>query len=239
MTIGKPIAQSLLGCAALCLSYASLADGMIPQTSVVIVDEALGEASITVSNSDPSAALLQVTLENVPEDSEALLFVTPPVSRVEAGQEQLVRFVLRNEQPLTTQRLKRVIFEGIAQSKGASTPGEITVGVNVRQNLPVILHPKGLAPNREPWVGLQWFLHGGQLSVVNSTPYVVRLAQDIRLLPSEYSVQLPRSYVLPGDRIDVAASDAPAGTREVRLAPATVYGFAVDAYDAPLRPEAP
>ncbi|MDE1166000.1 MAG: fimbria/pilus chaperone family protein [Pseudomonas sp.] len=238
MNVVKPFARLLLGCAALCLSPSGLADGMIPETSVVIVDEAQGEVSIKVSNSDAGAALLHVSLVNIPEDSEPLLFVTPPVSRVEAGQEQLVRFILRNEQPLQTQRLKRVVFEGLPQTRSAPVPGEARVGVSVRQNLPVILHPKGLERKRDPWTGLQWSLHQGQLTVINDSPYVVRLAQELRLLPGQQALQLPRSYVLPGERIDVAVADAPPSTH-VRLLPATVYGFAVDAYEAPLRQAAP
>lgn len=161
----------------------SWADGMVPETSVVIVNEADGEASIKVRNSDSSTGLLHVTLENVPEDPEPLLFLTQPVWRVEAGKEQLVRLILRSEQPLQTQRLKRVIFEGIPQSADAAVAGQARIGVSVRQNLPVILHPKELATKRDPWTGLQWSLEAGKLSVRNQTPYVVRLAQELKLLP--------------------------------------------------------
>ncbi|MGC1333205.1 fimbria/pilus chaperone family protein [Pseudomonas sp.] len=220
------------------LATSVVADGMIPETSVIIVDEAEGEASIRVTNSDSRVALLHVTLENVPEDTQPLVFVTPPVSRVEAGQEQLVRFILRNDQPLKTQRLKRVIFEGISQNPGAPVPGEARVGVTVRQNLPVILHPKGLAAQREPWLGLRWRLVDGALTVANDTAYVVRLAQELRLMPGDIEVQLPRSYLLPGDHLSLAVASAVAATH-VRLQPATVYGFAVDAYEAPLHGYAP
>lgn len=146
-----PVLFLCLGIAALLACSSSLhADGMIPETSVVIVYEGEAEAAIKVTNSDPGPALLHVTLEHIPEDSASLLFVTPPLSRVEAGASQLVRFILSNPEPLTTQRLKRVIFEGLAQSSQPSPRGEARVSVNVRQNLPVILHPKGLAKNAEP-----------------------------------------------------------------------------------------
>ena len=59
------------------------ADGMIPDTSVVIVYEAEGEAAVSVTNTDSQLALLHVTLEDIPEDPEPLLVVTPPLSRVE------------------------------------------------------------------------------------------------------------------------------------------------------------
>ncbi|SDR89739.1 P pilus assembly protein, chaperone PapD [Pseudomonas cedrina] len=209
-----------------------LADGMVPDTSVVIVNEADGEASVSVTNTDSKLALLHVTLEDIPEDSAPLLFVTPPLTRVEPSKSQLIRFILQSPEPLVTQRFKRVIFEGMPQGRSAAQAGHARVGVTVRQNLPVILHPKGLAPNRTPWTGLTWSLKNSQLSVHNPSPYVVRLAQELRLLPGNGSALLPRTYVLPGETLSVAASQATATT--VQLQPATVYGFAVAPYEAPV-----
>ena len=225
-----------LYCAALALPLWGptlvLADGMVPDTSVVIVNEADGEASVSVTNTDSKLALLHVTLEDIPEDPAPLLFVTPPLTRVEPSKSQLIRFILQSPTPLTTQRLKRVIFEGMPQGRAQGQAGNARVGVTVRQNLPVILHPKGLAPNRTPWTGLTWNLKNQQLSVHNPTPYVVRLAQELKLLPGNGSALLPRTYVLPGETLSVAASQAQATT--VQLQPATVYGFAVDPYQAPI-----
>ena len=201
-----------------------LADGMVPDTSVVIVNEADGEASVSVTNTDAKLALLHVTLENIPEDTASRLFVTPPLSRVEPAKSQLIRFILQTPE--------RVIFEGMPQGKTAGQAGHARVGVTVRQNLPVILHPKGLAPNRTPWTGLVWSLKNQQLSVHNPTPYVVRMAQELKLLPGDGSALLPRTYVLPGETLSVAASQALATT--VQLQPATVYGFAVEPYQAPI-----
>ena len=209
-----------------------LADGMVPDTSVVIVNEADGEASVSVTNTDAKLALLHVTLENIPEDTASRLFVTPPLSRVEPAKSQLIRFILQTPEPLKTQHLMRVIFEGMPQGKAAGQAGHARVGVTVRQNLPVILHPKGLAPNRTPWTGLTWSLQGSQLSVHNPTPYVVRMAQELKLLPGDGSALLPRTYVLPGETLSVTASQATAQT--VQLQPATVYGFAVEPYQAPI-----
>ncbi|HAA40131.1 MULTISPECIES: fimbria/pilus chaperone family protein [Pseudomonas] len=224
----------LLNIAALALLFSmnARADGMVPDTSVVIVYESDGEASVSVTNTDSQLALLHVTLEDIPEDNEPLLVVTPPLSRVEPTKSQLVRFILQDHLPLKSQRLKRVIFEGMPKGRPAAEAGHARVGVTVRQNLPVIIHPKGLAPNRTPWTGLTWSLENNQLLVSNDTPYVVRLAQELRLLPGDGKAMLPRTYVLPGERLRVPAIAS--GARTVRLQPATLYGFAVAAYDAPL-----
>jgi P pilus assembly chaperone PapD len=232
-TTARHLIHTVIGALVLLLSAQAQADGMVPNTSVVIVNEADGEASVTVTNTDSSLALLHITIEDIPEDSESLVFVTPPLSRVEASKTQLVRFILQSEKPLLTQRLKRVIFEGIPQGKPAAEAGHARVGVTVRQNLPLIMHPKGLAPNRTPWTDLQWSLRDGQLTVRNDTPYVVRLGQEVQLLPAGGRVMLPQTYVLPGEQISVAAPAAAA--TQVRFQPATVYGFAVPHYDAPIK----
>ncbi|WP_269137525.1 fimbria/pilus chaperone family protein [Pseudomonas sp. PGPR40] len=233
LTNGARCLGFCLGTLAFLLCGRVLADGMVPDTSVVIVNEADGEASVSVTNTDATLALMHVTIENIPEDTEALVFVTPPLARVEASKTQLVRFILQSEKPLLTQRLKRVIFEGIPQGKTATEPGHARVGVTVRQNLPLILHPKGLAPNRTPWTDLQWSLQNGQLTVRNDTPYVVRLGQEVQLLPAKVNAMLPKTYVLPGEHISMKVAEGAA--TQVRFQPATVYGFAVPHYEAPIK----
>lgn len=219
--------------AALCLPTAAHADGMTPATSVVIVNEADGEASIKVTNTDKTLALLHVGLEDTPEDKEPLLFVTPNLARVEAGKQQLVRFVLATAEPLKVQRLKRVTFEGIPQT-AAAKPGTARIGVTVRQNLPVIIHPKGLAPNREPWTDLTWTVKGDELHLDNKTPYVVRMSQEVRVLPAEKATMFSRTYILPGEHMSAKLPEGSGNVTGVRVFPATVYGFSVDSYDARL-----
>ena len=117
-------------------SAVATADGMLPETTVVVLYEEDGEATLSIKNTDAGPALLHSVVENVPEDLEPLLIVTPPVTRVEAGDTQLVRFISTLKQPLKTQRLKRVSFEGIPQARAA---GGATIGITLRQNLPLIL----------------------------------------------------------------------------------------------------
>jgi P pilus assembly chaperone PapD len=234
LRLASLVVPALLATSGISPEFAKAA-GMVPQTSVVIVNEADGEATIKVTNTDNTAVLLLVNLENIPEDNQPLLLVTPPVSRVEAGKSQWVRFILRSEgAPLKTQRLKRVTFEGVAQVDPAQKD-TARIGVGIRQNLPVIVHPKGLPPEREPWKGLTWRHSNGKLTVSNDTRYVVRLSQQLTLLPMQATAQLPRTYLLAGEQLSVDVPPAAAGAHSVRLYPATVYGFAVDAYDSPLK----
>lgn len=227
----KNIAQQLvLAVAAMTASAYSIAAGMQPSTSVVLVDAEQGEASMNVKNTDQVAALLYTSLQNIEEDPEKLLIVTPPVTRVEAGETQLVRFILQSKEPLKTQRLMRVYFEGIPLS---SSKKPNSVGVTVRQNLPVIISPSNLAAESEPWKHVKLALCDGKLQVTNNSPYVVRLAQAGTLQPSGAAISFPKPYLLPNTKLDLKVAST-ANATSVRIHPASVYGFAVDQYDTPL-----
>ncbi|MGF6556705.1 P pilus assembly chaperone PapD [Pseudomonas sp. S30_BP2TU TE3576] len=203
--------------------------GMVPETPVLVVDQALGEATLNVRNTDNHPALLYSSIEHIAEDNETLLVLTPPVARVEPGQSQQVRFILRSTTPLETERLKRVVFEGInprQDGEGAR------VSLGVRQNIPVILRPAGLAVERAPWKRLSWTAEANRLQVSNPSPYVVRLAKSVNLIPGGSIVDLGRTYILPGEQLEFTAPSTL--DTHVQLFPATTYGFAVDRYDAPL-----
>lgn len=214
-----------------CFSINALADGMRPETTLVVLYEEEGEATLNVKNTDEGPALLHSVVEDLPEDLEPLLVVTPPITRVEAGDTQLVRFISTLKEPLKTQRLKRISFEGIPQARAT---GGATIGITLRQNLPLILHPKGLPRHATPWELLKWRHDGGRLTVHNPSAYVVRLAPDVKLLPQNAPGTLPRTYILPGEALTATFEGRLEGATSVEIQPATVYGFAADSYQAPL-----
>ncbi|WP_131697591.1 fimbria/pilus chaperone family protein [Pseudomonas sp. JAI120] len=227
------INNARLFCAGACLCFTgiALADGMLPETTVVVLYEAQGEATLNIKNTDAVPALLHSVVENVPEDMESLLIVTPPITRVEAGETQLVRFISTLKEPLKTQRLKRVSFEGIPQARAA---GGATIGITLRQNLPLILHPKDLPVHHTPWELLKWARAGAGLTVHNDSAYVVRLIPEVRLLPQGALATLPRTYVLPGETLTLKVDGALEGVTDVEIQPATLYGFSADSFRAPI-----
>ena len=225
----RALVAMTLSCLAFVTSSSACAVGMVPETPIVIVDEGLGEATLNVKNSDDQPALLYSTLEHIAEDSEPLVLLAPPVARVEPGKSQQVRFIMRATAPLKTERLKRVVFEGIKPSQDG-TGARISLGV--RQNIPLIVRPANLAVDRTPWRRLVWSVVGGKGEVSNPSPYVVRLAKSVTLLPGGAVLDLGRTYILPDERLVLEASSL-LGTH-VRLSPASAYGFAVGSYDAPL-----
>ncbi|TFA82996.1 P pilus assembly chaperone PapD [Pseudomonas sp. LAIL14HWK12:I2] len=208
------------------------AAGMVPETPILVLDEGLGEAGINVFNSEPHPALLHTSVEDVPQDTEPLLLLTPPVARVEPGATQRVRFILRSAAPLKTERLKRVVFEGIAPQDAT---GKAQVNLSVRQNIPAILRPAKLPIDREPWKHLVWLRQGSEIKVRNPSPYVVRLGHSVMLLPGGKEMDLGRTYVLPGEQLTLSGTaESSRSQLQVRLFPVTTYGFAIAHFDAPL-----
>ena len=206
------------------------ATGMVPETSVVIVEADDGEATMNVTNTDNYPMLLTTTIQDIAQDKEKLLLISPPAIRVDGGKTQKVRFMLVNKMPLKTERLRRVVFNGIPpQNKGKNE-----VRMSVSQNLPVLIRPAGLPRDDAPWKRLTWKVSGTQLTVNNDSAYVVRLAQGIKALPGNTPLILPQSYILPGQHLTISAPAGKglAGTQQIRISPATTWGYSVDTYDA-------
>ena len=208
-----------------------MAAGMEPETSVVILYEADGEATINVRNTDAGAALLHSVIHNLPEDPAPLLIVTPPIARVEPGEVQLVRLISILKEPLKTQRLKRITFEGIPQARA---DGRSSIGITIRQDLPLILHPRGLPKHQEPWTLLEWRLQGNRLTVHNNSAYVIGMGLEVQLLPLRQLGVLPRTYILPGEALSTTVDGVLGGVNAIEIQPATVYGYSAPVYKAPV-----
>lgn len=217
-----------------CTSIASFASGMLPDTSVIVLEENTGETSAIVTNTDNSPALLLTSVESLPEDKEKIIQVSPPAIRVDGGKKQMVRFLLTSKSPLKTERLRRVIFEGVPPKD----KGDNRVRLSVTQNLPVVIRPAGLARNNAPWKLLKWVYRNNILSVSNPSPYVVRLAQLVQTRPDNTRWNLNRTYILPSETISLKleSKKMPSSPELVHISPATTWGFTVDSWDAPLEP---
>lgn len=212
------------------------ADGMTPESSIVILPTDRPSTSILVKNTGQTTDMLLVEILPIDEDTVEVAAVDPPsgTTSVKAGQQQKVTFTLLDEARKTDiQRLRRVVFEG-AKGKPKRTQKRNEVGVTVRQNLPLIIHPANLELVRDPWKFLKWTESDGNLTVSNDSPYVVRLSQEFESLPSKTVMGLSRSYVLPNARLTMKRPPQAANDDRVRIHPATVYGFQTEFFDAPV-----
>lgn len=210
------------------------ADGMTPESSIVILQTNQASTSILVKNTGQTTDMLLVEILPIDEDTVEVASIDPSsgTTSVKPGQQQKVTFTLLDEIRKTeVQRLRRVVFEG-AKGKPKRAQKRNEVGVTVRQNLPLIIHPAGLDLVKDPWKFLKWTVSDGNLTVSNDSKYVVRLSQEFETLPSKTVMGLADSYVLPNQRHTIKLPPAAANDEQVVIHPATVYGFQVDHFES-------
>ncbi|HGF0129028.1 TPA: fimbria/pilus chaperone family protein [Klebsiella michiganensis] len=214
---------------AFCLTAHSVfAEGMVPETSLLVIDEATHTGTMNVKNTDAHPALLYTAIIDLPDESEDIkIMPTQPVIRVEPGQTQQIRFILQNNTPLEVEHFKRVTFEGIPPKNNDK---RIKIGFNIRQDLPVLIRPANLAVVTDAWNYLQWSAKGNEGKVVNPSKYVVRLARDMIFLPSEATGYINKSYILPGETLKITISKNIVSDNKVKFFPASRYGVEVPSF---------
>ncbi|MTC61469.1 fimbria/pilus periplasmic chaperone [Providencia rustigianii] len=179
-------------------------------------------------------------IENTVEDTEDLITVFPPVTRVDGNDTQTVRFLLTSKTPIKTERLKRASFEGVPPKNKVL---EKEINVTFKQNIPVIIRPIGLKKNDSPWKELKWSINGKSIVVINPSPYVVRFTSlNASIIPTGQMIMLPKSYILPNQSFTLeipsnfSKLDSELNNVSIRFHPATIWGFSTsEAYDAPVK----
>lgn len=207
--------------------FAAHAAGMVPETSLLVIDEATHSGTINVKNTDSHPSLLYTDVVDLPDDKGLKLVTTQPVVRLEPGQTQQLRFILQNSKPLDVEHYKRVTFEGIPPK---SDDNKVKIGINIRQDLPVLIRPAKLAVVTDAWKYLDWTASGTSVTVKNPSKYVVRLAQKIVLQPSGISGSLAKTYILPGETMTVSMGKSVSGNNKVKFFPASRYGVEVPSF---------
>lgn len=164
--------NTLITATLLSASVAVHAEGMVPETSLLIIDEATHSGTINVKNTDSHPSLLYTNVVDLPDDTGLKLIATQPVVRLEPGQTQQLRFILQNKQPLDVEHYKRVTFDGIPPKNDDK---KIKIGINIRQDIPVLIRPASLGVVTDAWKFLKWSSNGASVTVKNPSKYVVRL----------------------------------------------------------------
>ena len=90
-------------------------------------------------------------------------------------------------------------------------------------------------PNFTPWKGIKAECAGLTLKVSNPTDYVVRLTNQIDLLPGNKSISLPKNYILPQETLRLPLPKGRAcSARAIRLHPVTRFGILTMPYEVAL-----
>ena len=228
MTCSKKVLFKTLAAAALfSVQFGVHAAGMVPETSLLVIDEATHSGTINVKNTDSHPSLLYTDVVDLPDDKGLKLVTTQPVVRLEPGQTQQLRFILQTSKPLDVEHYKRVTFEGIPPK---SDDNKVKIGINIRQDLPVLIRPAKLAVVTDAWKFLEWTASGTSVTVKNPSKYVVRLAQNVVLQPSGISGSLAKTYILPCETMTVSMGKSVSGNTKVKFFPASRYGVEVPSF---------
>lgn len=224
--------KNLLLLALYAMPLSIYAAGMVPETSLLVIDESTHSGTINVKNTDSAPALLYTNVVDLPDDNHGIkLIPTQPVVRLEPGQTQQLRFILQNSVPLDAEHYKRVTFEGIPPKDDDK---KIKIGFNIRQDLPVLIRPAKLPVVTDAWTTLTWSGTGTTAAVTNPSKYVVRLAQNVVFQPSGVVGNISKTYILPGETLKIALTKSVSGNNKVKFFPASRYGVEVPSFIADL-----
>lgn len=219
MYMRKTIFAMLTGLIA-CFSLPGMAAFQLESTGVVL-EEQTGRTAFTIKNTSSEPILLATTVEDLDNTTfSKSVLISPPISRIEAGQSQQVNFVLKQGTTLSHEVMLKASFEGISQAVDSNS-----TRIPVRQSIGFIIQPKSVAVSRSPWDDVVITREGGELAVKNTGLHVVRLAPQLTLLPSMQTVPLENYYLMSGEikRVKIAGN-----ITSVRIIPLSRYGFKMD-----------
>jgi fimbrial chaperone protein len=186
----------------------------------VVLEERAGRVNFSIKNTASEPMLLATRVEDLDgkEVSKSIL-VSPPISRIEAGQSQQVNFVLKQGTRLPHEVLLKASFEGIGQAVDNSAR------MPIRQSVGLIVQPASVAVSKTPWDDLSLTMEGDSLVIKNTGLHVVRLAPQLTLLPARKTVPLDNYYLMSGEEKKVKVDGKPSS---VEILPLSRYGFKQD-----------
>ncbi|CNH07779.1 putative periplasmic chaperone protein [Yersinia aldovae] len=199
-----------------CWTTTSYASFKLESTSVIL-KESEGRTSFTIDNTSDNPILLVTKVVDL--DGKALskqILISPPVTRIEAGQSQQVNFVLKKGTVLDTEVLLKASFEGVEQVQGNATV------MPIRQEIGFLIQPNAVPQIKTPWQELVFSVSGNNLIIKNPSKHVVRLGPQVILVPGNEVVALGNPYILPGVSKQFPIKSSPSS---VNVTPLSRYGF--------------
>jgi fimbrial chaperone protein len=154
--------------------------GIVVGATRVVYDESAREASVSIKDADTAPFVVQAWIDTGAAHGKAPFFITPPLSRLDPGKQNVLR-VMRTNDELPADRES---MYGLNVKEIPETPaGKNVLQIAVRTRIKLFYRPAGLpgrpseAPRR-----LEWHVDagpngkGGTLTVHNPTPYYVTFA---------------------------------------------------------------
>lgn len=183
----------------------------------IVLEESAGRTSFTIKNTSPEPILLVSKVEDLDDKNlSKSILVSPPITRIDAGQSQQVNFVLKKGLKLDKEGMLKASFEGIGQAK------DNAARMPVRQSIGMILQPASVDASKTPWEDLTLSLEGQELVIVNTGKHVVRLSPKMILLPAQETITIDNYFFMPGEERRFRVKMRP---DSVKILPLSRYGF--------------
>ncbi|MCU6279208.1 fimbrial biogenesis chaperone [Enterobacter quasiroggenkampii] len=166
------ISKTLLIAVILSASFSHAYAGVIIGGTRVIFDGGKKEASISINNADSVPYLIQSWVE-MPEGNanKAPFIVTPPLYRLDGGQQNIERILFSGSLPQDKESLFWLNIKAIPSASKQTNSLQIAVKTRIK----LIYRPTGLKAStpEEQANELTWSRSGDKLLVTNPTPYVI------------------------------------------------------------------
>ncbi|AHG18589.2 fimbrial protein [Chania multitudinisentens RB-25] len=187
------------------------------ESTTIILNESEGRVSFNIQNMSSAPILLVSKLIDLDNNNlSKQILISPPITRIDAGQSQQINFVLKQGTPLTHEVLLKASFEGVSQAADNSAK------MPIRQDIGFIVQPSAVVQTKTPWEELKFSVEGQQLVIANPGKHVVRLAPQVTLLPANKIVPLKNYYLMAGETQRVAITGTPTS---VTIIPLSRYGL--------------
>ncbi|MGU3525448.1 molecular chaperone [Enterobacteriaceae bacterium C23F] len=187
------ISKAFIACAAMALGCSAASAGVVIGGTRVIYDGNKKEASLSVNNPDSTPYLIQSWVEVPGNGAEKAPFIiTPPLYRLDKGQQNVERILLAGALPQDKENLYWLNIKAIPSAPAKDN----TLQIAVKTRIKLIYRPaalKGQLPEEQA-AKLTWQRSGNQIQVTNPTSLVINF--------NEITVNGKKlddvSYVLPG-----------------------------------------
>lgn len=197
------LSKTLIACAFISAGISIANAGVIIGGTRVIYDGKKKEASISVNNPDNMAYLIQSWVETQNGGAEKAPFIiTPPLYRLDSGQQNVERILLAGAMPQDKESLYWLNIKAIPSAPAKDN----TLQIAVKTRIKLIYRPeslKGSVPEEQA-DKLTWKQAGNQIQVTNPTSFVMNF-NDISVNGKKLE---DVSYVLPSS---TARFDLPNG----------------------------
>lgn len=222
------LSKTLIACTVISASVSAANAGVIIGGTRVVYDGNKKEASIDVNNPDKTPYLIQSWVETLNGGAEKAPFIiTPPLYRLDGGQQNIERVVVTGNLPQDKESLYWLNIKAIPSAPKKDN----TLQIAIKTRIKLIYRPAGLKSQQPQELShqLTWRRNGNQLQVTNPTSYVINF-NEISLGGKKIENV---SYVLPGESMNFTL---PAGANSTSINYKVIndYGAVSDVQSASL-----